>query len=78
MNTSLEISSEEINSIIDQAKSLNTIISILENTVSAKKIYRVSRILETIVAGGSVDLEREEGSQFRLTTLLRLVAPPGG
>jgi type II secretory ATPase GspE/PulE/Tfp pilus assembly ATPase PilB-like protein len=48
---SLEISSEEISAIIDQAKSLPTIISILENTMSAKKSYRVSRILETAVAG---------------------------
>ncbi len=48
---SLEISSDEINTIIDQVKSLPTIISILQNTVSAKKSYRVSRILETAVAG---------------------------
>jgi type IV pilus assembly protein PilB len=48
---SLEISSEEIAAIIDQAKSLPTIISILENTMTAKKSYRVSRILETAVAG---------------------------
>lgn len=63
---SLEISSEEISTIIDQAKSLNTIISILQNTVSAKKSYRVSRILETIVAGAlaidasDIHLEPEE------------------
>lgn len=48
---SLEISSEEIASIIEEVKSLPTIISILENTVSAKKSYRISRLLETIVAG---------------------------
>ncbi len=48
---SLEISSDEITAIIDQAKSLPTIISILESTMSAKKSYRVSRILETAVAG---------------------------
>ena len=47
----LDISSDEISMIIEKAKSLPTIISILENTISAKKIYRVSRILETIVAG---------------------------
>ncbi len=63
---SLEISSDEISAIIDQAKSLPTIISILENTVSAKKSYRVSRILETIVAGAlaidasDIHLEPEE------------------
>lgn len=48
---SLEISSEEIASIIEEAKSLPTIVSILENTMSAKKSYRISRLLETIVAG---------------------------
>lgn len=63
---SLEISSDEITEIIDQAKSVPTIISILENTMSAKKSYRVSRILETIVAGAlavqasDVHLEPEE------------------
>jgi type IV pilus assembly protein PilB len=63
---SLEISSTEITAIVDQAKSLPTIISILENTLSAKKSYRVSRILETIVAGAlavgasDVHLEPEE------------------
>ena len=48
---SLEISSEEITAIIDQVKSLPTVISILEKTMDAKKGYRVSRILETAVAG---------------------------
>lgn len=63
---SLEISSEEITEIISKAKSLPTIISILENTLSAKRSYRVSRILETIVAGAlaiqasDVHLEPEE------------------
>ncbi len=63
---SLEISSDQITSIIDQAKSLPDIIKILESTVAAKKSYRVSRILETIVAGAlavnasDVHLEPEE------------------
>lgn len=48
---SLEISSDEISAIINEAKSLPTIISILENTMAAKKSYRISRLLETIVAG---------------------------
>jgi type IV pilus assembly protein PilB len=47
----LEISSEEITSIIAQIKDLPTIISILQNTMSANKSYRVSRILETAIAG---------------------------
>lgn len=48
---SLEISSDEINSIIGEAKSLTAIKAILDSTVAAKKSYRVSRILETAVAG---------------------------
>lgn len=47
----LEISSDEVAAIIEKAKSLPTILSILENTMSAKKSYRISRILETVVAG---------------------------
>lgn len=64
---SLEISSEEITSIIDKAKSLPAIIEMLNSTVSAKKVYRVSKILETLVAGAlSIDasdihFEPEEG-----------------
>jgi len=48
---SLEISSDEIESIIKEAKDLPAIISILTNAVSLKKSYRVSRILETSIAG---------------------------
>ena len=77
---SLEISSDEITEIIEQAKSLPTVISILENTMSAKKSYRVSRILETIVAGAlavkasDVHLEPEEGYvllRYRLDGVLQ-------
>ncbi|MBU6232281.1 GspE/PulE family protein [Patescibacteria group bacterium] len=63
---SLEISNEDISAIVEKAKSLQAIISILENTVAAKKSYRVSRILETIVAGAlavdasDIHLEPEE------------------
>ncbi len=49
---SLEISSEEIGSIVEKAKSLPSITSLLEETLAMKKSYRVSRILETILAGG--------------------------
>jgi type II secretory ATPase GspE/PulE/Tfp pilus assembly ATPase PilB-like protein len=79
---SLEISSDEIAAIIDQAKSLPTIISILENTLSGKKSYRVSRILETIVAGAlavnasDIHLEPEEGYvllRYRLDGVLQKV-----
>ena len=77
---SLEISSDEISAIINEAKSLPTVISILENTMSAKKSYRVSRILETIVAGAlatnasDIHLEPEEGYvllRYRLDGVLQ-------
>ncbi len=64
---SLEVSNEEIAKMIDEAKTLPMITSILENTISAKKSYRVSHILETIIAGSlavnasDVHLEPEEG-----------------
>jgi len=77
---SLEISSDEIAEIIEQAKSLPTVISILENTMSAKKSYRISRILETLVAGAlavkasDIHLEPEEGYvliRYRLDGVLQ-------
>jgi len=77
---SLQISSEEITAIIKEAKSLPTIISILENTISAKKSYRVSHILETTVAGAlaidasDVHFEPEEGYvrlRYRLDGVLQ-------
>jgi type II secretory ATPase GspE/PulE/Tfp pilus assembly ATPase PilB-like protein len=79
---SLEISSDEINAIIDQAKSLPTIISILENIMAAKKSYRISRILETVVAGAlainasDIHLEPEEAYvqlRYRLDGVLQEV-----
>jgi type IV pilus assembly protein PilB len=63
---SLEISSAEIAEIVEKAKSLPTVISILENITATNKSYRVSRILETILAGAlsveasDVHLEPEE------------------
>ena len=63
---SLEISNDEIMEIIKKATSLPTITSILENTISAKKSYRISHILETVLAGAlsveasDVHLEPEE------------------
>ena len=63
---SLEVSSEQISEIIEKANDLPTIISILENTMLLKKSYRVSRILETILAGAlatgasDVHIEPEE------------------
>lgn len=78
----LEISSEEIGAIIEQAKSLPTIVSILENTLTAKKSYRISRILETLVAGAlaidasDIHLEPEEAYvtvRYRLDGVLQSV-----
>jgi type IV pilus assembly protein PilB len=63
---SLEVSSEEITAIIDKAKNLPAVIDILKATMAAKKSYRVSRILETMVAGAlavdasDIHLEPEE------------------
>jgi len=79
---SLEISSEEITSIINEAKSLPTIVSILENTIKAKKSYIVSRILETLLAGAlaieasDLHLEPDENEvrvRYRLDGVLQNV-----
>lgn len=48
---SLEVSNEDIATIVEKAKDLPTIVSILESTLKLKKSYRISHILETIVAG---------------------------
>jgi type IV pilus assembly protein PilB len=64
---SLDVSSEEITNIVKQSRDLPSIIAILEKTLSMKKSYRVSRILETIIAGAlgtnasDVHIEPEEG-----------------
>ncbi len=63
---SLQISSEELNEVIDKANSLPSIASIINETLAMKKSYRVSRILETILAGAlsmgasDVHIEPEE------------------
>ena len=76
---SLEISSDEIEAIVKEAKDLATVISILSNTVSLKKSYRVSRILETAIAGAlstgasDIHIEPEETYvrlRFRLDGVL--------
>ncbi len=64
---SLEISNTEIAEIIKEAKNLPVIVSILENTLKANKSYRISRILETVIAGAlatdasDIHIEPEEG-----------------
>lgn len=79
---SLEISNDEIAAIVKEAKSLPVIVSILENTLAGKKSYRVSRILETAVAGAlaidasDIHLEPEESYvqlRYRLDGVLQEV-----
>lgn len=48
---SLEISNEEIVATIKQAKTLPQITAALRELISTKKTYRVSKVLETILAG---------------------------
>ncbi len=63
---SLEVSSEEIGAIVEKARSLPDVVAILKDTLAMKKTYRVSRILETILAGAlaseasDVHIEPEE------------------
>lgn len=77
---SLEISAEEISTIIENAKNLPAVIKILEESVSAKKSYHISRILEVIIAGSlainasDVHLEPEESYvrlRYRLDGVLQ-------
>jgi len=64
---SLDISSEQITSIIGQAHTLVEIRAILEDILAQKKSFRISRILETILAGAfateasDIHIEPEEG-----------------
>jgi len=63
---SLQISSDELNDVIDKVNSLPSIAAMLNETLAMKKSYRVSRILETILAGAlsmnasDVHIEPEE------------------
>ncbi len=62
----LDIASEEIAEVVEKANDLPAIISLLQTTLSMKRSYRVSRILETIIAGAlateasDVHIEPEE------------------
>ena len=78
----LEISSEDIASILTQATSLPAVITLLEAATVAKKSYRISHILEIILAGAlsigasDVHLEPEEAYtqlRFRLDGVLQTV-----
>lgn len=48
---SLEISSEEITKIIEQTKTLPQVVKVLQDILATRMSYKVSRILETSVAG---------------------------
>lgn len=68
---SLEISTDEVANTIEKAKDLPAIINLLKETLAMKRSYRVSRVLETIVAGAlatdasDIHIEPEE-SYIRL------------
>ena len=63
---SLEVASDEISDIVEKAKSLPAIVTILKDLLSMNRSYRVSKILETILAGAlatdasDVHIEPEE------------------
>jgi type IV pilus assembly protein PilB len=65
---SLDVSSEEISNIVKDNRDLPSIIKLLEQTLSLKKSYRVSRILETILAGalatGASDIHIEPEEEY--------------
>jgi len=48
----LDISGEDIQKLIKELKTLENIRTIIEKTLKMKKARRISRILETILAGG--------------------------
>lgn len=64
---SLDIANEEITNIVKQTKSLPDIKILLESILAQKKSYRVSRILETVLAGAiatdasDIHIEPEQG-----------------
>jgi type IV pilus assembly protein PilB len=64
---SLEVSSEEITKIIEQTKTLPDVIKVLETLLATRMSYKVSRILETSVAGAlavdasDIHFEPEQG-----------------
>ncbi|MCR4334376.1 MAG: GspE/PulE family protein [Patescibacteria group bacterium] len=48
---SLEISNQEINDTIQKIHSLPDVIKLIQDVLSMKKSYRISRIVETVIAG---------------------------
>jgi len=65
---SLDISNEEIVTFLKEVKSLKDVQKLIEETLSMKKAYRVSRIVEIILAGaiatGSSDIHIEPEEDY--------------
>lgn len=65
---SLDVANEEITNIVKQTKSLPDIITLLTGTLNQNKSYRVSHILETILAGaiatGASDIHIEPEQEY--------------
>ena len=75
----LDISGEEIRSILNSIKSVEDIKKIVDETLKMKKFHKISRILEVILAGGlsqeasDIHIEPEEGDarlRYRLDGVL--------
>jgi len=75
----LDISNEQIENYLKEVKTLKQAILIIEETLAMKKSYRISRIVETILAGAlalkasDVHIEPEEKNvrlRFRLNGIL--------
>jgi len=65
---SIEVSSDEITDIIEKTKNLPDVVTVLENVMAAKMSYRVSKILETSIAGalaiGASDIHFEPEEKY--------------
>lgn len=65
---SLEIANEEISTLVSKAKSLPETQNLLKDILSQNKSYRVSRMLETIIAGaistGASDIHIEPEQEY--------------
>lgn len=75
----LDISGDEIRNLIHELKTIEDIKQLIQKTLAMKKAYRISRILETVLAGGfasnasDVHIEPEEKNvrmRYRLDGVL--------
>ena len=78
-----ELSNEELEGLLDKVKGLEDITKLINEAVELKKAYRITRILEVILAGGlstgasDIHFEPEEGAvrlRYRLDGVLVDVA----